>query len=70
MIENLAKKNNLNHSSIIIGKKDLVKSKSVVTKDVKNETLTLTIETAKHAFVNQQGSIEIPISSLIKILEN
>ena len=70
MMENLAKKNNLNYSSIIIGKKDLVKSKSVVTKDVKNETLTLTIETAKHAFVNQQGSIEIPISSLIKILEN
>ena len=70
VIENLAKKNNLNYSSIIIGKKDLVESRSIVTKDVENKTLTLTIETSKHDFINQQGRIDIPISSLIKILEN
>jgi len=47
-IENLAKKNNLNYSSIISEARQIY----------------------KFNFPNQQGSIQIPISSLVKVLEN
>ena len=48
VIANLAKKNNLNHSSIIAEAK----------------------HSRRYNFPNQQGHIQIPISSLAKILEN
>tara|TARA_Y100000590_G_scaffold468589_1_gene651899 strand:- start:2641 stop:3759 length:1119 start_codon:yes stop_codon:yes gene_type:complete len=48
VIENLAKKNNLNYCSIITDAK----------------------HTNKHDFPNQQGSIEVPISNLEKVLES
>ena len=47
-IENLAKKNDLNYNSIIVGAKQI----------------------EKFNFPNQQGSIQIPINSLIKVLES
>ena len=47
-IENLAKKNNLNYSSVIVEAKQIEEFNSP----------------------NQQGSIQIPISSLIKVLED
>ena len=68
LFENLAKKNNLNYSSIIVGKKNLVNSKKIFTKDINNKPLELTIETSKYAFVNQQGNIEVPINELSKII--
>ena len=70
VIENLAKKNNLNYKSIIIGKENLTESKSIVTEDIKGQTLSLSIEVNKYGFAHQQGHIEIPISSLSKLLEN
>ena len=47
-IKNLAKKNDLNYSSIAVEAKEIY----------------------KYDFVNQQGSIQIPINNLIKALEN
>jgi len=68
VLKNLAKKNNLNYNSITVGKKNLVNSKKVSTKDINNKPLELTIEISKYAFVNQQGNIEVPINELSKII--
>ena len=70
MFENLAKKNNLKYKSIIIGEKNLVKSKKIIEKDINDKSIDLIIETSKHAFINQQGSIEIPINELKRALES
>ena len=70
VIGNLAKKNNLNYKSIIIGEDNLTESKSIITEDIKGQTLTLPIEVNKYDFAHQQGHIEVPISSLNKILGN
>ena len=42
----------------------------VIEKDINDKSIDLIIETSKHAFINQQGSIEIPINELKRALES